>query len=42
MACKLGGIERVIRMVLGVILVVLGAFGELPVWRTAAALIVGR
>ncbi len=41
MTRNLGGIERAIRIVLGVILLAMGAFGELPVWGTAAALIVG-
>ena len=41
MTRNLGGIERTIRIVLGAILLALGAFGELPVWGTATALVVG-
>ena len=41
MTRNLGGIERAIRIVLGVILLASGSFAELPVWGTAAALIVG-
>ncbi len=41
MTCNVGGVERPIRIVLGVILVGVGAFGGLPVAGTAVALIVG-
>ncbi len=41
MTRNLGRIERTIRIVLGAILLTLGGFGELPVWGTAAALVVG-
>jgi hypothetical protein len=41
MSCNVGGIERPIRIVLGIMLIGIGAFGGLPVAGMAAALIVG-
>lgn len=41
MSCNVGGIERAIRVVLGVTLVGVGAFAGLPIWGTAVAYVVG-
>lgn len=41
MTCNVGGIERPIRILLGIILIGIGAFGDLPVGGMTAALIVG-
>ena len=41
MACNVGGIERPIRIVLGLALVVIGALAELPAAGMAVALIAG-
>ncbi len=41
MTCNVGGIERPVRIVVGIILIGIGAFGSLPVGGMAAALIVG-
>ncbi|HEU4684224.1 MAG TPA: DUF2892 domain-containing protein [Nitrospira sp.] len=41
MTCNVGGIERPIRMVLGILLIGIGAFTDLPAAGMAAALIVG-
>jgi hypothetical protein len=41
MTCNVGGSERTIRVALGVVLVVVGAFAGLPTWGTAAAFVVG-
>ena len=41
MTCNVGGIERPIRIVIGIALLGLGAFAGLPVEATAAVLIFG-
>ncbi|MEW6544649.1 MAG: DUF2892 domain-containing protein [Nitrospirota bacterium] len=41
MTCNVGGIERPIRIVLGIILLGIGSFAELPAAGTAVAFIVG-
>lgn len=41
MTCNVGGIERPIRIVVGIALLGVGAFAGLPVEAMAAALIVG-
>ncbi len=41
MQCNVGGIERPIRIGLGIVLVGVGAFAGLPTAGTAAALVVG-
>ena len=41
MQCNIGGIERPIRIGLGVVLVGVGAFAGLPTAAAAAALVVG-
>ncbi len=41
MTCNVGGIERPIRIVLGLALVTVGAFAELPVVGMAVALVAG-
>lgn len=41
MTCNVGGVERPIRIVLGIILIGVGAFGGLPAAGTAVALIAG-
>jgi hypothetical protein len=41
MSCNVGGVERTIRLVLGVVLIGAGAFAGFPTWGTAAALVVG-
>lgn len=41
MTCNVGGIERPVRIVLGILLIGIGAFGGLPVAGMAAALLVG-
>jgi hypothetical protein len=41
MKSNVGGIERPIRIVLGVVLLGIGAFGGLPVEATTAMLVVG-
>ncbi len=41
MACNVGGIERPIRIVLGIVLLGTGAFGDLPTAGMAAAFVVG-
>jgi len=41
MACNVGGVERPIRMVVGVIALGIGAFAELPPLGTGVALVIG-
>lgn len=41
MTCNVGGIERPIRIVVGIALLALGAFGNLPGIGAGAALVVG-
>lgn len=41
MTCNVGGVERPIRMVVGIILLGVGALGGLPTAGMAVALIVG-
>ena len=41
MTCNVGGIERPIRIVVGIALLGLGAFAGLPVEATAVALVLG-
>lgn len=41
MTCNVGGIERGIRIVLGVVLLGIGALGGLPTWGMAVAYAVG-
>lgn len=41
MTCNVGGIERPIRIVLGIVLLGIGAFAGLPVEATTVMLVVG-
>lgn len=41
MACNVGGIERWVRIAIGILLVGLGAFGGLPAGLSVAAYVVG-
>ena len=41
MTCNVGGIERPIRIVLGLVLVAIGSMAELPVAGMAIALVAG-
>lgn len=41
MTCNVGGIERPIRIVVGILLLGIGAFAELPPVGTGVALVVG-
>lgn len=41
MACNVGGVERPIRIFVGVVLLAIGAFASLPLVGTAMALVVG-
>ncbi|MEW6245083.1 MAG: DUF2892 domain-containing protein [Nitrospirota bacterium] len=41
MTCNVGGIERPIRIVLGIVLLGVGAFAELPPWGAGIAFVVG-
>ncbi len=41
MTCNVGGIERPIRMVIGILLLGIGAFAELPPIGTGVALVAG-
>ena len=41
MNCNVGGIERPIRIILGILLLGLGAFGSLPLYATTITLIMG-
>ena len=41
MTCNVGGIERPIRIVLGLVLVAMGSMAELPVAGMAIALVAG-
>lgn len=41
MTCNVGSVERAIRVVLGVVLVLVGAFAGLPAWGTAVAFVIG-
>jgi Inner membrane protein YgaP-like, transmembrane domain len=41
MTCNVGGVERPIRIVIGIVLLGIGAFAGLPVEAMAAALVVG-
>lgn len=41
MTCNVGGIERPIRIIVGVVLLVIGAFASLPLFGTAMVLLLG-
>ena len=41
MTCNVGGVERSIRIVLGLVLIALGALGGMPVWAAVVAYAVG-
>ncbi len=41
MTCNVGGVERPIRIVVGIALIGLGAFAGMPVEATAVALVAG-
>ena len=41
MICNVGGVERPIRIVVGILVIALGAFAGLPPVGTAVALVVG-
>ncbi|MBI4402497.1 MAG: DUF2892 domain-containing protein [Nitrospirae bacterium] len=41
MTCNVGGVERPIRLILGLVLLAVGAFAGLPTWGMAAAYGVG-
>jgi hypothetical protein len=41
MTCNVGGVERPIRIVLGLVLLGIGATGDLPGWGMGVALVVG-
>jgi hypothetical protein len=41
MTCNVGGVERPIRIVVGIFVIAVGAFGSLPPAATAIALVVG-
>ena len=41
MTCNLGGIERPIRMVLGLVLIAIGSFADLPPVGTGIAFVAG-
>lgn len=41
MTCNVGGVERPIRIVVGIVVITVGAFGGLPPVGTAIALTVG-
>lgn len=41
MTCNVGGVERPIRIVLGVVLLALGALGGMPTWASITAFVVG-
>ena len=41
MTCNVGGVERPIRIVVGIVVIAVGAFGSLPPAATAIALVVG-
>jgi hypothetical protein len=41
MTCNVGGIERPIRIIVGVALLAIGAFASLPLFGTAMVLLVG-
>jgi Protein of unknown function (DUF2892) len=41
MTCNVGGVERPIRIVIGILVIALGAFASLPPIGTAIALVVG-
>lgn len=41
MTCNVGGIERPIRIVLGIVLLGVGAFAGLPPWGAGIAFVVG-
>ena len=41
MTCNVGGLERPIRIVIGILVIAVGAFATLPPMGTAIALVVG-
>ena len=41
MTCNVGGVERPIRMIVGIVLLGVGAFADLPPLGTGLALVVG-
>ena len=41
MGCNIGGVERTIRIILGVILLLVGYLAGLPTWGTVAAYLLG-
>jgi DUF2892 family protein len=41
MTCNVGGLERPIRIVVGILVIAVGAFGNLPPAGMATALVVG-
>ena len=41
MTCNVGGVERPIRIVVGIVVIAIGAFGSLSPIGTAIALVVG-
>jgi len=41
MTCNVGNVERMIRVVLGIALIGIGYFTELPSWGAVAAYVVG-
>ena len=41
MTCNVGGVERPIRIVVGILVIAVGAFGSLPPLGMAIALVVG-
>ena len=41
MTCNVGGVERPIRIIMGIVVIAVGAFGSLPPAATAIALVVG-
>ena len=41
MTCNVGGIERPIRIIVGVVLLAIGAFASLPLFGTAMVLLLG-
>ncbi len=41
MTCNVGGVERPIRIIIGLALLAIGAFGSLPAWGMGIAFVVG-
>jgi len=41
MTCNVGGVERTIRVGVGIMLLSLGVFAELPTWSIALSYVVG-